>query len=180
MSDQCKWCIVRGDMTACTSTECFQHENWHAIQINQQLADLKAENDILSGASKELQLANALLSKENKRLKKIVRENCDNIGGDCLSYQELYEECVKIWDKCERLQADKDALRDKNNDKILWMLKNASRIARAEYRNKPTWVFVMEVMSVGSTSAYEICKSLNIEPEEKAKSAIEQHGNTTL
>ena len=53
--------------------------------------------------------------------------------------------------------------------KTLYVLKNAARIARPEYRNKPTWVFIKELMSVGATSAYKICKDLGIDPEASAK-----------
>jgi len=55
------------------------------------------------------------------------------------------------------------------DDKLLYILKNAQRIAKAEYRNKPTWVFIMEIMSVGSTNAYKICNTLGIDPDIKAK-----------
>ena len=55
------------------------------------------------------------------------------------------------------------------DDKLLYILKNAARIATPHYRNKPTWVFITEVCSVGSTTAYGICESLGIHPEAKAK-----------
>jgi len=48
----------------------------------EQLAALKSENDILSGASKELRLANALLAKANARLqeeKNVLRKALEKI-----------------------------------------------------------------------------------------------------
>jgi hypothetical protein len=33
MSDQCVHCAVRGDLHKCRATECFQHENWYAVEM---------------------------------------------------------------------------------------------------------------------------------------------------
>ena len=40
MSDQCKHCTMRGDITECLATECFQHESWYAIQQQATIATL--------------------------------------------------------------------------------------------------------------------------------------------
>lgn len=53
--------------------------------------------------------------------------------------------------------------------KLLYILKNAARVALPSYRNKPAWCFVMDIMSLGATSAYKICGNLGINPEMKAK-----------
>jgi hypothetical protein len=49
MSDQCMHCMVRGDFEACQKTECYQHENWYAEQLQQKL-------DYLYGALNQLGL----------------------------------------------------------------------------------------------------------------------------
>jgi hypothetical protein len=67
-----------------------------------------------------------------------------------------------LWEFLERIEK-------MENEKLLYILKNAARIATPKYRNKRTWVFVMEICSVGSTSSYEICERLKIDPEAKAK-----------
>ena len=42
MSDQCRHCTLRGDIEACRAAECFQHENWYAVQQQQEIIRLKA------------------------------------------------------------------------------------------------------------------------------------------
>lgn len=32
MTDQCKNCVVSGDLEECKATECFHHENWYAVE----------------------------------------------------------------------------------------------------------------------------------------------------
>lgn len=33
MSDQCKHCLIRGDIQTCQKADCFQHENWYALEM---------------------------------------------------------------------------------------------------------------------------------------------------
>ena len=32
-TDQCKHCMIRGDLQTCRNAECFQHENWYALEM---------------------------------------------------------------------------------------------------------------------------------------------------
>ena len=41
MTDQCKHCTIRGDIEKCKATECFQHENWYAVQQQKIIDDLE-------------------------------------------------------------------------------------------------------------------------------------------
>ena len=41
MSDQCVHCTERGDIQRCRSTECFQHENWYAVELEKEISKLK-------------------------------------------------------------------------------------------------------------------------------------------
>ena len=43
MTDQCKNCTVRGDLKACLVTECFQHENWYAIEQQKRISLLESQ-----------------------------------------------------------------------------------------------------------------------------------------
>lgn len=42
MSDQCKHCTVRGNLTECKKTPCGHHENWYAIEQQKLIGILKA------------------------------------------------------------------------------------------------------------------------------------------
>jgi hypothetical protein len=37
MSDQCQFCVVRGDFKKCQETPCHHHENWYEIELNKRL-----------------------------------------------------------------------------------------------------------------------------------------------
>jgi ribosomal protein S13 len=60
--------------------------------------------------------------------------------------------------------------------RLLWTLINAARTAQPEYQNKRTWVFLTEVMGIGSGRAFEICKEFGFDPEVKAKEIKEAEG----
>ena len=47
MSDQCKHCTMRGDITEYLATECFQHESWYAIQQQATIATLTEQVRVL-------------------------------------------------------------------------------------------------------------------------------------
>jgi hypothetical protein len=36
MTDQCKNCDLIGNFNGCVNAECFLHENWYSIQLQQQ------------------------------------------------------------------------------------------------------------------------------------------------
>lgn len=48
MTDQCKHCILRGDIEICKATECFHHENWYAIHQQGEMDKLKQQRDELA------------------------------------------------------------------------------------------------------------------------------------
>ena len=33
MSDQCRCCLLRGDLRECRKSPCFHHENWYAVEM---------------------------------------------------------------------------------------------------------------------------------------------------
>ena len=37
MTDQCGNCTLKGDLKACQEASCFHHENWYAIQLNNEI-----------------------------------------------------------------------------------------------------------------------------------------------
>lgn len=45
MSDQCKHCEYVGDIKACLSVECFQHESWYAKKQQATIDRLNIELD---------------------------------------------------------------------------------------------------------------------------------------
>ncbi len=47
MNDQCKHCMARGDMKVCRDVECFQHENWYAVELEKGISRLQAEVRVL-------------------------------------------------------------------------------------------------------------------------------------
>lgn len=47
MTDQCKHCTLRGDITACKATPCYKHEDWYAVEQQKQLDQLTAINQEL-------------------------------------------------------------------------------------------------------------------------------------
>lgn len=50
MTDQCINCTIRGNLKQCLATDCFQHENWMAIE-------LRAENERLRSALQRISLS---------------------------------------------------------------------------------------------------------------------------
>ena len=53
MTDQCKHCILRGDIEICKATECFHHKNWYAVQQQSEIDQLKQQRDELLAAIKD-------------------------------------------------------------------------------------------------------------------------------
>jgi len=54
MSDQCKHCQLRGDINKCLAADCSKHEDWFAVQILTENANLKASNKVLVDALEEI------------------------------------------------------------------------------------------------------------------------------
>jgi hypothetical protein len=54
MVDQCKHCLVHGNMEACKETECQQHENWYAQEIQTELTRTRSA---LEGLKREVREA---------------------------------------------------------------------------------------------------------------------------
>jgi len=48
MTDQCRYCTLRGDIKKCKATECYHHENWYAIQQQSEIDQLKQQRDELA------------------------------------------------------------------------------------------------------------------------------------
>ena len=42
MSDQCKYCTLKGDIDKCKAAECFHHENWYAVEQQKIIDDLES------------------------------------------------------------------------------------------------------------------------------------------
>lgn len=45
--DQCKHCVVRGEIEKCQNTECGQHDSWYAQDRQQQINELTAMVEML-------------------------------------------------------------------------------------------------------------------------------------
>jgi hypothetical protein len=50
-SDQCKFCVVRGDIEKCKATDCSIHENWYSLEqkksiesLEKRVKELEADN----------------------------------------------------------------------------------------------------------------------------------------
>ena len=43
MIDQCKHCVVRGNIAECLSTKCSQHESWMSRELRAEIVVLKAK-----------------------------------------------------------------------------------------------------------------------------------------
>lgn len=41
MSDQCKFCVVRGDIEKCKATDCSIHENWYSLEQKKSIESLE-------------------------------------------------------------------------------------------------------------------------------------------
>uniref|UniRef100_A0A6H2A540 Uncharacterized protein n=1 Tax=viral metagenome TaxID=1070528 RepID=A0A6H2A540_9ZZZZ len=44
MSDQCMYCVKRGNLTGCQATDCNQHESWYAGRLRATLDRIAAWN----------------------------------------------------------------------------------------------------------------------------------------
>ena len=53
MSDQCKFCSLRGDLKNCEEHECFQRENWWSEQV---IKRTSRKDDLLAEAERVLNL----------------------------------------------------------------------------------------------------------------------------
>jgi ribosomal protein S13 len=55
------------------------------------------------------------------------------------------------------------------DERLLYTIKNSKRLVQKKYLTLPAWAYLMDLMGIGSTKAYEVCKELGIDPEKKAK-----------
>lgn len=58
MTGQCKHCTLRGDIKACKAEPCSKHEDWYAVQLQQENAALKAELEAVKESNELLEAAN--------------------------------------------------------------------------------------------------------------------------
>lgn len=57
MSDQCKHCILRGDIKACEAFECYQRESWYVCELQNILTSKREEIASLKKTMKTMQEA---------------------------------------------------------------------------------------------------------------------------
>ena len=50
-------------------------------------------------------------------------------------------------------------------DLVRCAIYNARRMAKAEFKKKPNWVLAMELWSVGSTMAWQMCREAGLDPD---------------
>lgn len=81
MSDQCKFCVVRGDIEKCKATDCSIHENWYSLEQKKSIESLEKRVKELDDRLLDKQNANKALFSiydesevENNLLKDKVKE----------------------------------------------------------------------------------------------------------
>ena len=47
MSDQCRNCVVCGDLKQCEETPCNHHDNWYPMQLKARIKELEDRRDDL-------------------------------------------------------------------------------------------------------------------------------------
>lgn len=87
--DQCKHCIVRGDIDKCQATDCNYHELWYAKHLESELAESERERKVVQGelfkTAVELAECKAQLAREEKSVNELS-----------LSNQDLHEELKQL------------------------------------------------------------------------------------
>ena len=68
MSGQCRLCIVRGDLAACTSTPCYKHEDWYELTLQQTVSDLAKRCEELNFVLGSVLAENAELKEKISKL----------------------------------------------------------------------------------------------------------------
>ena len=73
--DQCKHCIVRGDIAACEQTDCDKHEYWYTktlrarvARLEEALREAKLQIEYLHGKFQETGSGNAVLARIDSAL----------------------------------------------------------------------------------------------------------------
>lgn len=89
MSDQCRNCVLIGDILSCQKAECFQHENWYAIQLNGQISALldrlRVEND---ETGHELVAAKATIAEQAELIAKHEKLTSEDLHIEKLNYED--------------------------------------------------------------------------------------------
>jgi hypothetical protein len=74
-SDQCKFCVVRGDIEKCKATDCSIHENWYSLEQKKSIESLEKrvkelDYELIERAEcDDIEFnENEILKAENKRL----------------------------------------------------------------------------------------------------------------
>lgn len=103
MTDQCKNCVVRGDIEKCLSTECFHHGNWISAQH-------KARHEALLAQVRELDLRLGL-TKIALEHKSALLESCERALGkrdkelivlSVVIEEETVERCARFAEGCDK------------------------------------------------------------------------------
>ena len=79
MSDQCKNCTLRGDLTQCMLTDCTQHDSWMVKQLERQLEEVQKENTQLKEMREHLKWKDET-RKDKERLERQLKEMPDPPG----------------------------------------------------------------------------------------------------
>ena len=81
MSDECNFCVVRGDIENCKATDCSIHENWYSLEQKKSIESLEKRLKELDDRLLDKQNANKALFSiydesevENNLLKDKVKE----------------------------------------------------------------------------------------------------------
>ena len=109
MSDQCGRCELRGKLHDCLREDCFQHDNWFAFVLQEQLAEKEKEIERL----KEL----------NDKFMWQVRDTCaraekaENLVAKYKNYYEVTaNELTEINKQLKQVEAENAALREEINN----------------------------------------------------------------
>lgn len=72
MSDQCKFCLVRGDIDKCLQTDCSHHENWISEQHRLRLDQCQANLELVMDVNKQLRNRIQTQYRENMELQRTL------------------------------------------------------------------------------------------------------------
>ena len=103
MSDECNFCVVRGDIENCKATDCSIHENWYSLEqkksieslekrvkeLDDRLLDKQKANKALFSIYDESEVENNLLK---DKVKELQAEN-ERLGG-LIHYPDCWDMAV--------------------------------------------------------------------------------------
>jgi len=109
MSDQCGRCELRGKLQDCLREDCFQHDNWFAFVLQEQLAEKEKEIE--------------QLKEQNDKFMWQVRDTCaraekaENLVAKYKNYYEVTaNELTEINKQLKQVEAENAALREEINN----------------------------------------------------------------